>query len=186
MLEDGAAKVKENPVSLEIVRARSSDLAIIWGIIEECSQWLSIQNINHWTRYYTEEMVSKMIEKKEVYVGLNNNEAISTITLDNIPPKYYSEPGYEDRFTNPDESAIYITAVAVLPAKQKQGFAGQLLDFAEDKARKAGTKWLRLDCRAEVPGLVTFYEKRGFNKLGDKPVDEGEDGTYWLMEKELL
>jgi len=61
-----------------------------------------------------------------------------------------------------------------------------LIQIVEDKAREKNIKWLRLDCRTEVPGLVSLYERKGFERLGDEPTDEGEDGTYWLMEKKLL
>lgn len=126
-----------------------------------------------------------MIRKKEVYLGRMNGKPVGTATFDTKPPWYYTEPGYAGKFTGPDEPAIYLTALAVLPQDQKQGFAGRLLQFVEEKARASGANWLRLDCRSEVPDLVNFYEKRGFSKVGDKPVDEGEDGTYWLMEKAL-
>lgn len=185
MPEATASKVTENPIRLEINKAISQDLPVVWGIIDNCAKWLSGQNLNHWAKYYTEEMVSKMINKKEVYIGTNNGESVGTITFDTKPPKYYEEPGYGELFTNPNDPAVYLTAVAVLPGHHGRGFAGQLLQFVEDKATERNMKWLRLDCRSEVPGLVSFYEKRGFRKLGNGPIDEGEDGTYWLMEKNL-
>jgi ribosomal protein S18 acetylase RimI-like enzyme len=186
MPEDKASKVAENPIKLEIKHARIEDLPIIWGIIDDCAKWLSGQNLNHWSKYYKKEMVSKMLTKKDVYMELNNGEVVGTVTLDTKPPKYYEEPGYGELFTNPNDPAVYMTALAVLPGHQGRGFAGHLLQFVEERAKERKMKWLRLDCRAEVPDLVTFYEKRGFKKLGNKPTDEGEDGTYWFMEKELL
>ena len=186
MPEGHTAKVTERPDRLEIKRASASDLPSVWGIVKTCSKWLSDRGLNHWAKYYTEEMVTKMIERKEVYLGLANGRVAATVTLDTRPPKYYQEPGYGERFTNPTDPAVYMTALAVLPEEQKQGFAGQLIQAVEDKAREKNVKWLRLDCRVEVPGLISLYERRGFKKLGDAPIDEGEDGTYWLMEKELL
>jgi len=186
MPEDDMSKDTERPVRLEIKRASASDVPIVWEIIRESSKWLSDQGLNHWAKYYTEEMVAKMVHKKEVYMGIANGKTVGTVTLDTQPPKYYIEPGYSVRFTNPTDPAIYMTALAVLPEEQKQGFAGQLIQIVEDKAREKNIKWLRLDCRTEVPGLVSLYERKGFERLGDEPTDEGEDGTYWLMEKKLL
>lgn len=182
---ENVTQSKELPDSFELKRAQAADLPAVWGVISTCARDLSEQGLNHWTKYYTESMVSKMIERKEVYVGLKNGEPVGTITFDTKPPKYYVEPGYSERFTNPEESATYVTAAAVIPREQNHGFASQMLEFVESETKRRGTKWLRLDCRAEVPGLVGFYEKRGYKKLGDEPIDEGEDGTYWLMEKDL-
>jgi|SRR6266404_3974413 len=177
----------EQGSQLQIKKATTEDVATVWGIVEADAKWLANQGLEHWAKYYTEIMVSKMIHKKEVFLGLKSGKAVGTITYDTKPPKYYDEEGYSKLFSGgEEENAAYVTAVAVLPNEQKQGFAGQMLQFAEEEAKQKGTKWMRLDCRAEVPDLVSFYEKRGYKKLGDKPIDEGEAGTYWLMEKELV
>lgn len=175
----------ETTRQLEIKKATEADLSIVWGIIDECAQLLSRQGFHHWAKYYTQEMVKKMIQRKEVYLGVNNGRAIGSVTFDTIPPKYYAAAGYSEYFTNPLDSAVYVTALAVLPSEQNQGTAGRLLQFVEDTARNKNVCWLRIDCRAEVPGLISFYEKRGYIKVGSNAIDEGEDGTYWLMEKNL-
>ena len=113
------SKDTERPVRLEIKRASASDVPIVWEIIRESSKWLSDQGLNHWAKYYTEEMVAKMVHKKEVYMGIANGKTVGTVPLDTQPPKYYIEPGYSVRFTNPTDPAIYMTALAVLPEEQK-------------------------------------------------------------------
>ncbi len=170
---------------VELKRTTASDLPVVWDVISKCSENLSEQGLSHWSKYYTEDMVGKMIAKKEVYLGVVGETTVGTVTIGGEPPKYYEDPGYGDRFTKTDEPVIYITALAVLPDYQKQGFAGQMLRQVEELAVEKKASWLRLDCRIEVPGLVAFYEKNGFKKLGDFPVDEGEDGTYWFMEKKI-
>lgn len=185
MTESTVTKQKEIPGNFEIKKATENDLPTVWRIIKKNADDLSRQGIHHWEKYYTEEMVSKMIRKKEVYLGLNNSNPVGTVTFDSKPPKYYAEPGYGERFTSPEDLAIYITALAVLPDEQHHGFASKMLQFVEDEAIKRNINWLRLDCRAEVPGLVIFYERRGFVKVNEEPINEGEDGTYFLMEKSL-
>lgn len=143
-------KNKEVSDTIEIKRAGTDDLQTVWSIIEQDAQWLAGQGLNHWAKYYSEEMVSKMIAKKEVYIGLVNGNPVGTITLDTNPPKYYAEAGYAERFTNPDDPAIYVTAAAVLPNEQRKGFAGKLLQFVEERSKQISAKWMRLDCRAEA------------------------------------
>lgn len=125
-----------------------------------------------------------MIHKLEVYIAIQNDVAVSTITYGMRPPKYYDTEGYVQRFTDPEAKAAYVMALGVLPGYQQQGIAGKMVEFVEALARQQGVAWLRLDCRLEVPGIVLFYEKRGFNKVGE-PLPEGEGETYWLMEKKI-
>lgn len=166
-------------------RASLEDLPAVWYVIDKCSQWLSDNGFHHWAKYYNEGMVSKMIQKKRVYMGIENGRTIGTVTFDTRAPKYYAETGYAQQFTDPNAPAAYVTGIAVLPTEQNHGYAGRMLAFVEQEAKKENAQWLRLDCRAEIPGLVSFYEKRGYTKVGDTPFDEGDDGMYWLMEKKL-
>ncbi len=171
--------------NFEIKRAGQADLERVWKVIKKCSEWLSEKGLDHWKNYYTRELTSKMIDKKEVWLGLENGNVIGTITVSNEPPKYYYEMGYSSKFAGLGQSAVYIGALGVLPEEQGRGVAGKMLEVVEKIVINQGVKWLRLDCRDEVPGLVEFYEKRNFLKVEDNPMDEGEDGKYWVMEKRV-
>ena len=168
----------------KISRAYDLDYDSVWKVISHCSKWLADQGLCHWDKYYTPDLVRKLLKHKEVYMAKDGDSCIGTITFDTRPPKYYEEEHYDQMFTEPDQMAGYITAVAVFPDLQGQGVATRLLQFVEDLAKEKELKWLRLDCRIEVPGLVEFYKKRGFVPMHD-PLDEGEDGKYLLMEKKL-
>lgn len=170
---------------VEIDRANLSDIGGVWEVINKCSDWLKNKGLAHWSNHYSREMVSKMIRKQQVYLATKNGDPVSTITFDMHPPKYYVTDKYLEKFTDPGESAGYIMAVGVLPEFQGNGLAVKMLDFSEGLAIKEGAKWLRLDCRDEVEGLTAFYERRGYKKFGDKAIVEGENETYWLMEKQI-
>ena len=178
--------IKEKVVGgLQVRPAIAGDVDMVWGVINECAQWLAGQGLTHWANHYTREMMAKMIAHHEVYLALRDGELVSTMTFSKRPPKYYVTENYVQRFTEPEESAAYVMAIGVLPQHQKQGIAGSMVQLAEDLARLRGVKWLRLDCRSEVPGLVSFYEKRGFNKTPNGLCVEGEGESYWLMEKRI-
>lgn len=186
MPEDVVNRQSELLENLEIRRAQKDDLQAVWGIIRECSDWLVREyHLRHWADHYTEDMMGKMIAHKEVYLAEANGIPVSTMTFDSRPPKYYQEEGYDKMFEQPEEPAGYVMAVGVLPEYQGQGVAVQMIKLAEEESRNRGLKWLRLDCRNEVPGLVSFYEKRGFTKVGDEALKEGDNESYWLMEKSV-
>ncbi len=177
-------ETSETPDKIEIKRATEEDLPKVWGIIDKCAKWLAEKGYRHWADHYTEEMMGKMIRKQETFLGYKNGEAIATLTFDAKPPKYYVTDDYLKFFTDPEEPSGYIMAVGVLPEYQGQGIAVQMLQYAEDEAYLRRLKWLRLDARTEVPGLIKFYENRGFQKVGN-PLNEGENESYQLMEKRL-
>lgn len=185
MTEPDFVRPPEKPGEMQISNATQKDLDEVWKVVEENAKWLAELGLGHWKKYYTQNMVGKMIERKNVYLGRINGEAVGTVTYDLKPPKYYNEPGYADLFSNPEAPAAFITALAVMPEMHGRGLGEKLLRHVEDQARWAGAKWLRLDCREEVPGLVGFYEKRGYTRLGEEAIDEGDDGSYWLMEKHI-
>jgi ribosomal protein S18 acetylase RimI-like enzyme len=62
------------------------------------------------------------------------------------------------------------------PARRNQGVGGALLAAAAAEARRAGAARLVLEARLE-PGLVRFYEQRGFRTCRTLPnyYAEGED-----------
>lgn len=170
---------------LSISRATAEDLDEVWEIIDQCAKWLAQKDLHHWADHYTKEMMSKMIAKFEVYLASKANKRVGTMTVETTPPKYYRDEGYLQYFSHPNEEALYVMAVGVLPALQGRGIAGEMLSFAEARAKEKDVLWIRLDCRIEVPGLVQFYQKRGFVCVGPNPMKEGDQEHYWLMEKKV-
>ena len=171
--------------NLEITQATHSDWEKVWQIIQACSTQMAEGGLNHWVSFYTPDLIQQMIGQHAVYLVRSGGDLVGTFTLGSQPSQDFIDNGYVAKFTDPNSEAMYLMALAVMPNLQGQGLAGELMPTIENIVRARGVSWLRLDCREEVPGLVAFYQKRGFVKIGDQPQDEGEDGYYWLMEKRL-
>ena len=62
---------------------------------------------------------------------------------------------------------IYIHRLGVHPNRQGKGYAQQMMQFAENHARDNGFISVRLDTFSQNARNQRFYEKRGFQKLGD-------------------
>lgn len=68
--------------------------------------------------------------------------------------------------------------IAVHPAYQKQGIAGQLMDALKEMARKNGVKKLQLRVLSTNEKAIHFYQKNGFHKEGVLEKQFLLDGAY--------
>jgi len=78
---------------------------------------------------------------------------------------------------------LYLTRMAVAPARQKQGVGRALLKAAEDEARRLGARKLTLRVRLNLPDNRAYFERAGFTVTG-----QGQDPgrpPYEAMERPL-
>ena len=89
----------------------------------------------------------------------------------------------EDRLFWPDldgRDSAFVHRLAVRRAFAGQGVSNALLEWAVDRARAIGKRWLRLDCDAERSRLRAFYERFGFQLHSYRQV-----GSYYVSRYEL-
>ena len=101
-----------------------------------------------------------------------------------------AEHGYEQANWSIDltyDKVFVVYTLAVLPQLMNRGVASDLLRFAEDTARKAGMKAIRLDVVANNIPAIRLYEKLGFMCVGDFDLGYGKYGLdlFKLYEKNL-
>jgi GNAT superfamily N-acetyltransferase len=70
--------------------------------------------------------------------------------------------------------------LAIRRACAGQGISTALLEWAVDRARTLGKRYLRLDCDADRPRLRAFYERFGFRLHSYRQV-----GSYYVSRYEL-
>ncbi len=58
---------------------------------------------------------------------------------------------------------LYMGRLAVDTSFRKQGFGNKLLEMIEQKARDLGYNKILIGVRIGIPGLIDFYNRRGFN-----------------------
>jgi ribosomal protein S18 acetylase RimI-like enzyme len=69
----------------------------------------------------------------------------------------------------PHEDHLLVYSIAVLPEHQRQGHARRLLAFAEQQARQAGCRTLRLYTNDRMEGNLALYRSCGFVESGRRP-----------------
>lgn len=115
--------------------------------------------------------VSRHADQGQYRLRLMGDELTGVFRLDAHDPVFWPEM--------PPGSALYLHKLAVLPARQGQRLAQQLLAHAADAARAAGVPALRLDCAGGRPKLCAVYEQFGFQhhsqwRLGERVFDRFE------------
>jgi len=147
-----------------IRRAKISEISNIMAITKECAAFMIAKGIFQWNEHYpSKKAFLKDIEREELYVLLQDNILIGTIVISTYMDKEYIPIKWLTR----NEKNIYIHRLSVHPDFQSKGYAQQLMDFAEEHARQNGFVSVRLDTFSQNQRNQSFYETRGYQKLGD-------------------
>jgi len=144
--------------------AKILEIPDILNITRACAKRMMDQGIYQWNEYYpSKEAFEKDIARKELYVLVENDEIIGTIVVSTLMDEEYVSINW----LTPNKNNIYIHRLAVDPKKQKKGYAKELMDFAEDYARKGCFISVRLDTFSKNSRNNKFYQARGYRTVGD-------------------
>ncbi len=162
---------------LQIAQAEPEDLAAILHIFDDAVAWLVAQgNVKQWgTKPFTE--IPRMVERCQNHivndtflVALRQAQAVGAICLNCSYPSYCWQDAPND--------CVYVHPFATSPSVRGQGVGSALLRCAEDFARRHQKPYLRLDCFAEIPKLLAYYEGEGFVARGEFMVGDWQGRMY--------
>ncbi|MBG0567910.1 GNAT family N-acetyltransferase [Actinoplanes sp. NEAU-A11] len=149
----------------------------------EASAWLAQKGSDQWQPMQTGRLsidhvrsgIARSIAKGECFIVLDDQEPIGTITLDS-----FADPEF---WTDEDDpgSALYVHRMIVKRSHAGRGIGGQLLHWANDRAKKAGRRWLRLDAWRTNPTLHEYYRSQGFEQV--RVVDLPHRGSGALFQR---
>ena len=108
----------------------------------------------------TETGVQAELRSSTVLFAREEGVVIATLRLSTRNPWL----GNTDFFT-PCDRPIFLTSMAVLPRRQRQGIGRQLLSEARQVAVQMGGESLRLDSYTGPAGAGEFYRKCGFQEV---------------------
>lgn len=86
---------------------------------------------------------------------------------------------------HPDGLVASCGQFAVEPDLQSLGLGALLLAAAETRAREAGATFLALDTAKPAAGLVAYYERRGFEIVGEVDYRPSTNYVSWVLSKRL-
>ncbi|UZO81727.1 GNAT family N-acetyltransferase [Aquimarina sp. ERC-38] len=147
-----------------IRKAIESDIDMIHRLTQSCAKAMIAKGIYQWNEHYpTRSRFEKDIALGELYL-LEENHMIKGIIV--ITPTMDEEYIPIQWLTSSDEN-IYIHRLAVHPEYWHNGYARKLMDFAETYAQEQNYPSVRLDTFSKNKRNHTFYENRGYQRLGN-------------------
>ena len=150
--------------SSQIRLAISSDLHTIKKLTEACAVAMQSKGIFQWNEHYPSlERLKVDIEKKELYVLENSDKLLGIIVLTDVMDEEYIPISWLTQ----NSKNLYIHRLATDPATWGKGYGKELMNFTEDFARENKYESVRLDTFSQNKRNQSFYEARGYKKLGN-------------------
>jgi ribosomal protein S18 acetylase RimI-like enzyme len=151
-----------NMTELRVVSAQEDDLGQYIDLLEEIAGWLEGRGITQWrpgsfrlsADYYAES-----IRQGEVQLGFVGDELVGTLRLLLRDPIVWPEVIEDD--------AVYVYNLAVGRTWGDHRLGAQMLEWAADRARSLGRRYVRLDCMADNQFLAEYYVRAGFDERGE-------------------
>ncbi|MDN5380751.1 GNAT family N-acetyltransferase [Streptomyces sp. LB8] len=166
---------------MRIIPAQPADVSKLIAFREEAAAWLSRLGIDQWQRPYPADRLLAAIEAGTVFMLRDGHTTVGTITL---------TPDAEEGLWTDDELAepsMFVNKLTVAREYAGQNLGGRLLDWAGDRAYRAGAQWLRLDAWTTNERLQQYYLEHGFAHVRTvregTAVNGGPRVSGWLAQR---
>jgi GNAT superfamily N-acetyltransferase len=154
-------------VTMEIRPARVDEIEVVLDVLAEAASWLRARGVEQWPERFEREWVMPAIERGETWLAEVDGEAVGTLVVQWEDPIFWA--GYP-------EDAGYLHRLAV--RRRGTGLGARLLRWAEGHTAGAGQGYLRLDCVAWNEPLRAYYERAGYEHVGDVTVGPYTQARY--------
>jgi GNAT superfamily N-acetyltransferase len=141
--------------------ATRGDLDEIISLRTEAEDWLRAAGIEQWTddfHDYARAALADGVDRGVTWVVVDGDAVVATVTL-NGPDLDFWQPRYRP------ESGLYLSKMIVARSHAGQGVGGAVLNWATQRAARAGKTWLRLECRRDNLRLHGYYLRHGFDHV---------------------
>ncbi len=149
---------------MRITKPVKEDIPELLTVTKACAQAMIANGIYQWNENYPSyEAFEKDIELGQLWVLKEEDSIIGSVVISEIMDDEYKVI----EWLIPNAKNIYIHRLAVHPDSQGKGLAQVLMDFAENHAQENNFASVRLDTLSVNKRNNIFYQKRGYQKLGD-------------------
>ncbi|MGW5305319.1 GNAT family N-acetyltransferase [Streptomyces griseoluteus] len=164
-----------------ITPAEPQDVSKLLAFREEAAAWLRGLGSDQWSRPYPADKLVATIEAGTVFMLRDGHAIAGTITI---------TPEAEEGLWTSDELAepsMFINKLTVDRAYAGQDLGGRLIDWAGDRAHRAGARWIRLDAWTTNERLQRYYLEHGFTFVRTvregTAVNGGPRVSGWLAQR---
>ncbi|GAA6619832.1 GNAT family N-acetyltransferase [Scytonema sp. NUACC26] len=146
-----------------ITQAKSEETYLVSELLLEAISWLDTQGMSLWRRdEVMPEKIQPDVDSGMFYLAWDREQAVGTLKYQLEDELFWSDV--------PKGESAFIHKLAVRRSYSGGIVSYRLLQWAVEKSKSQGLKYLRLDCDASRPKLCTIYEKFGFHKHSTKQV----------------
>lgn len=157
-----------------VKQAQLQQTELVCEILLEAVSWMNARSISLWRRdEVTPDKILPDVEAGLFYLAWYGKQAVGTV-------KYQ----LEDELFWPDVPAgesAFIHKLAIRRDYSGGIVSNYLLQWAVEKSKSQGLRYLRLDCDAKRPKLCTVYENFGFSRHSTRQV-----GLFYVMRFEYI
>jgi ribosomal protein S18 acetylase RimI-like enzyme len=148
---------------MEIIQAQDKDFIEILYLLRICITDMNKKGLKHWNSAYPDaESIKNDLAKGAIYVLKDKGVCKGMMTLSDAEPEEYKHIKWSDDSGIP----LYLHRMAIHPKWQRMGLARDLINFADNFARKNGYNCIRLDVFSPSERARQLYEKQNFHKIG--------------------
>ncbi|MFD3422396.1 GNAT family N-acetyltransferase [Streptomyces decoyicus] len=164
---------------MKVIKATLGDVPRLQQFRRDAATWLADRGSDQWSTPYPEDLLRASIEAGDVFLFYDEaapDDPVATVTLDTDADPILWRPA-EAR-----EPALYIHKLTLTHPGGGSGLGSQILDWCNDRAARAGARWLRLDAWTTNTDLHAYYRSQGFSHLRTVH-DEKAYGSGWVAQR---
>jgi GNAT superfamily N-acetyltransferase len=152
---------------VEIRRVGPDEIDVVLDVLADASAWLRERGIEQWPERFERDWLMPAIERGETWLAEVEGRAVGSLVVQWVDPIFW--PGRE-------ADAGYLHRLVV--RRHGEGLGAHLLRWAESRAAAADKPFLRLDCVAWNRPLRSYYERVGYQHVGDVTVGPYTQAQY--------
>lgn len=137
------------------------------AVLADAAAWLRTRRVAQWPDRFATDWVMPAIEAGETWLAEVDGQIVGSLVVQWEDPLCWA--GYP-------RDAGYLHRLAV--RRHGDGLGSRLLRWAEDHAAAEGKVHLRLDCVAWNESLRAYYERAGYEHVGDVTVGAFTQARY--------
>ncbi|ULL15660.1 GNAT family N-acetyltransferase [Paenibacillus sp. H1-7] len=144
------------------IRAIQEDeLPLFSSILLEGARWLAERGMTMWSEeQVAAEKLMKNHRMHEMMIGYYDGESAAVMILQEADAVMWPE--------DPPGEALYLHKLCVRRSFAQTGISQAMIDWAKLEAKQASKRYVKLDCAADRPALVSFYTRQGFLKVNER------------------
>jgi GNAT superfamily N-acetyltransferase len=153
------------PDTLSVERANSDHAHVLLDLFQQCTRdMIERQGLVNWRSWLENSpaWMREQIASMEMYTVLSNHQLVATFSFQYEPMRYYDMSLWQ----RPDQDALYLRRLAVLPIEQRHGIGAWCVQRFEQMAVEKGFRTVRFDAYYRAEKLLAFYTRLGYERRG--------------------